>query len=143
LNRAIHGPSSAESGKTFSGEYRDAIELFLLAEALGLDSAWASEHHGSSDGYLPSLLAWGEGQDTPDRDLLEPPTQDEASIASSVTTGSAAKVLRELRSIIKAYRERSHFELVVWLACPGMTLDDSARRLELFGERVLPALNGA
>jgi probable F420-dependent oxidoreductase len=44
------------SSRTFAREYREAIELVRLAEALGFDSAWVSEHHGASDGYLPSLL---------------------------------------------------------------------------------------
>ncbi len=44
------------SARTFAQEYRDMIELVRLAEALGFDSAWVSEHHGASDGYLPSLL---------------------------------------------------------------------------------------
>jgi probable F420-dependent oxidoreductase len=44
------------SGRTFAQEYRETLELVRLAEALAFDSAWVSEHHGSSDGYLPSLL---------------------------------------------------------------------------------------
>lgn len=44
------------SGRTFAREYRETLELVRLAEAVGFDSAWVSEHHGSSDGYLPSLL---------------------------------------------------------------------------------------
>jgi probable F420-dependent oxidoreductase len=44
------------SDRTFAQEYRDIIELGRLAETLGFDSLWVSEHHGSSDGYLPSLL---------------------------------------------------------------------------------------
>jgi probable F420-dependent oxidoreductase len=44
------------SGRSFEQEYRETLELVRLAEALGFDSAWVSEHHGSSDGYLPSLL---------------------------------------------------------------------------------------
>src|SRR3990170_21518 len=44
------------SSRRFAREYRETIELVRLAEALGFDSAWVSEHHGSSDGYLPSLL---------------------------------------------------------------------------------------
>lgn len=44
------------SDRTFEREYRETLELVRLAEALGFDSAWVSEHHGSSDGYLPSLL---------------------------------------------------------------------------------------
>lgn len=44
------------SERTFEQEYRDIVELSRLAETLGFDSVWVSEHHGSSDGYLPSLL---------------------------------------------------------------------------------------
>ena len=44
------------SGRTFAREYHDVVELARLAETLGFDSVWVSEHHGSSDGYLPSLL---------------------------------------------------------------------------------------
>lgn len=44
------------SERTFAQEYRDVIEMARLAETLGFDSVWVSEHHGSSDGYLPSLL---------------------------------------------------------------------------------------
>jgi probable F420-dependent oxidoreductase len=47
----------AGSHRTFGREYRDTLELVRLAERLGFDSAWVSEHHGSSDGYLPSQLA--------------------------------------------------------------------------------------
>ena len=45
------------SERTFGQEYRETLELVRLAESVGFDSAWVSEHHGSSDGYLPSLLA--------------------------------------------------------------------------------------
>ncbi|MGH2711656.1 MAG: LLM class flavin-dependent oxidoreductase [Actinomycetota bacterium] len=44
------------SNRTFEQEYRDIVEMSRLAETLGFDSIWVSEHHGSSDGYLPSLL---------------------------------------------------------------------------------------
>jgi probable F420-dependent oxidoreductase len=44
------------SGRTFAREYQETLDLVRLAESVGFDSAWVSEHHGSSDGYLPSLL---------------------------------------------------------------------------------------
>jgi probable F420-dependent oxidoreductase len=44
------------SERTFTQEYREVLDLVRLAETLGFDSAWVSEHHGSGDGYLPSLL---------------------------------------------------------------------------------------
>jgi probable F420-dependent oxidoreductase len=44
------------SDRTFEREYREAIDLVRLAETVGFDSAWVSEHHGAGDGYLPSLL---------------------------------------------------------------------------------------
>jgi alkanesulfonate monooxygenase SsuD/methylene tetrahydromethanopterin reductase-like flavin-dependent oxidoreductase (luciferase family) len=36
--------------------YRDLVALCRLAEDLGFDSAWLSEHHFVDDGYMPSLL---------------------------------------------------------------------------------------
>ena len=47
----------AGSQRSFEQEFRETLELVRLAERLGFDSAWVSEHHGSSDGYLPSQLA--------------------------------------------------------------------------------------
>lgn len=44
------------SDRTFHQEYRDALALVRRVESSGLDSAWVSEHHFSSDGYLPSLV---------------------------------------------------------------------------------------
>lgn len=44
------------SGKSFEREYREMLDLVRLAESLRFDSAWVSEHHGSGDGYMPSLL---------------------------------------------------------------------------------------
>lgn len=36
--------------------YTDAIELAALAEDVGFDAFWVSEHHGFADAYLPSPL---------------------------------------------------------------------------------------
>lgn len=50
------GQVPADSPRTIAQEYRETLELVRQAEAAGFDSAWVSEHHGASDGYLPSLL---------------------------------------------------------------------------------------
>jgi probable F420-dependent oxidoreductase len=44
------------SGRTFAREYGETLDLVRLAETLGFDSVWVSEHHGAGDGYYPSLL---------------------------------------------------------------------------------------
>ena len=36
--------------------YADFLRTAELAEELGFDSIWLAEHHGASDGYIPSLL---------------------------------------------------------------------------------------
>jgi probable F420-dependent oxidoreductase len=50
------GQVHPDSPKTFTQEYRDMVDLVRLAETVGFDSAWVSEHHGAGDGYMPSLL---------------------------------------------------------------------------------------
>jgi len=50
------GQIPPDSDRTFAQEYADVVELGRLAERVGFDSVWVSEHHGSGDGYLPSLL---------------------------------------------------------------------------------------
>lgn len=50
------GQVHPDSSKTFTQEYRDMVDLARLAETVGFDSAWVSEHHGAGDGYMPSLL---------------------------------------------------------------------------------------
>ncbi len=50
------GQVLAGGDRTFQDDYAGVLELARLTEAAGLDAAWVSEHHGSADGYLPSLL---------------------------------------------------------------------------------------
>ncbi len=50
------GQVPADAEHTTRDEYRFIVEQAQLAERLGIDSLWLSEHHGAEDGYLPSLL---------------------------------------------------------------------------------------
>lgn len=44
-------------GRSFADVYADALEIAALADDLGFDSIWISEHHGIEDGYCPAPLA--------------------------------------------------------------------------------------
>lgn len=48
--------STATAPRPFPRAYRELIEDAQLAERVGLDSLWLSEHHGYYDGYCPALL---------------------------------------------------------------------------------------
>jgi alkanesulfonate monooxygenase SsuD/methylene tetrahydromethanopterin reductase-like flavin-dependent oxidoreductase (luciferase family) len=42
--------------KAFTEIYRNELDLAVLAEELGYDTVWLTEHHFVDDGYSPSLL---------------------------------------------------------------------------------------
>jgi probable F420-dependent oxidoreductase len=44
------------TGRTQADEYADTLWLARVAEDVGFDAVWVSEHHGAEDGYLPSLM---------------------------------------------------------------------------------------
>src|SRR5436309_8333911 len=50
------GQVPPDSSRTFVQEYREIVDLARLAETLGFESVWVSEHHGAGDGYMSSLL---------------------------------------------------------------------------------------
>ena len=50
----FRNPPGAE--RSFVTLYRDSLEQVELAEALGFDSIWLTEHHFTDDGYLPAML---------------------------------------------------------------------------------------
>ena len=45
-----------DSGRSNEYVYRSTLELIELAEALGFDDIWLSEHHFVDDGFLPSPM---------------------------------------------------------------------------------------
>ena len=42
--------------KPWAQLYQETLDQIVIAEELGFDSVWISEHHGAADGYCPSVL---------------------------------------------------------------------------------------
>jgi probable F420-dependent oxidoreductase len=103
--------------------------------------AWELVRDGVAH-QIGMYAAWDRGADTPGQgfSLLPPP---EETLRRLTPTGTPEEVARALRPIVQAFADRREFHLIVRLHYPGMGFDTASRAVELFGERVLPALKGA
>jgi hypothetical protein len=84
---------------------------------------------------------WDLGGDTPGTGFVLPPP-DGDRLRSAIVAGSAHEVARALRPFVEAFGHRDGYHLVVRLHYPGLDADTSARAIQLFAERVIPALKG-
>jgi hypothetical protein len=57
--------------------------------------------------------------------------------------GTPHQVVQALRPMVEQFAARRDFQLIVRLHYPGMRFDTASRAMELFAEKVLPALKGA
>jgi probable F420-dependent oxidoreductase len=85
---------------------------------------------------------WAAGSDTPGKGFFVAP-MDEETLHRMTPAGTPAEVARALRPMAAAFGDRKEFHLIVRLHYPGMDFDTASRAIELFGEKVLPALKGA
>jgi probable F420-dependent oxidoreductase len=85
---------------------------------------------------------WGTGGDTPGQGFALPP-QDDGKLRHITPSGTPQEVARALRPLVEAFGGRREFHLIVRLHYPGMDFGTSSRAIEVFGEKVLPALRGA
>jgi hypothetical protein len=103
--------------------------------------AWEVVRKGVAS-HIGVYGGWAQGSDTPGREFfISPP--DEATLRHITPAGPPREILHALRPMVEAFAGRSEFHLVIRLHYPGMDFDTSARAVELFAEKVLPALKGS
>jgi probable F420-dependent oxidoreductase len=116
----------AQLQNTFAWEDGDAWEVVRegVAHQIGVYAGWAA------------------GADTPGQGFAVP-SQDDEKLKHLTPSGTPQQVARALRPIVEAFAGRPTFHLILRLHYPGMDFDASSRAIEVFGEKVLPALKGA
>jgi len=132
-----------EAGARSAGKDPSTLRMAQLQNTFVWEDGDAWEIAGQ---YVPNQLGiyggWDAGGDTPEQGfVLAPP--DEETTRKITPVGDAHEVVHALRPMIEAFAGRREFHLIVRLHYPGMDFDTGSRAIELFGERVLPALKGA
>ena len=92
--------------------------------------------------HLGVYGGWDAGGDVPGTGYISKPP-DEERLGRVTPAGSPEEITRILRPMVEAFADRREYHLIVKLHYPGMSFDTSAHAVELFGEKVLPALKGA
>jgi probable F420-dependent oxidoreductase len=139
-----HAAALMEEGARDAGRDPSALTLAIMQNAFVADAgtdAWSLAREGVRYQF-GAYTAWDEGDDTPDRDSLEPRGVTEEELRASTPAGTPKEVIAALRPKVESLAEGRTLDLVVRLHYPGMTFDTAARAVELFGEQVIPALKG-
>jgi probable F420-dependent oxidoreductase len=144
LDRVRRGIGLMDDAARAAGRDPAGLHLVLTTNAFVTEdgsSAWELSREGVFHQW-GAYEAWDAGHDTPDHDSLEASVADEEDARRTTTAGTPDEVAHALRAIVAEHAGRRELDLVVRLHYPGMGLDPAARAVELFGERVLPALRG-
>jgi probable F420-dependent oxidoreductase len=145
LDAVRHAAGLMDEGAREAGRDPSRLRLALMQNAFVSDAgtdAWSIVREGVLH-QLGAYTAWDEGDDTPERDALEPRGPTDEEMRAGTPTGTPDEVIAALRPTVEALADGRTVDLIVRLHYPGMDLDTAARAVELFGERVIPALKGS
>jgi probable F420-dependent oxidoreductase len=133
----------AEDAARSAGRDASSLQFAQLQNAFAWEDgdAWKVVGDGVAH-QIGTYAGWAMGGDTPGQGFLRP-DQDEGKLRHLTPAGTSQEVARALRPMVETFGGRGDFHLIVRLHYPGMDFQTSSRAVELFGERVLPALKGA
>jgi probable F420-dependent oxidoreductase len=143
VESAKRGVALAEEGARAAGKDPARLQLAQLQSTFVWDEgdAWELVREGARH-HIGVYDGWDEGSDTPGKGFWVSPPEDD-KLRHLVPAGSPDEVTAALRPWVQAFGDRDVFHLIVRLHFPGMGFEVASRAVELFAERVMPALRGA
>jgi probable F420-dependent oxidoreductase len=142
IDEMRHSLSVAEEGAAQAGKDPSAMPFAQLQSAFPWEDGDALEVVRVGAGHhLGIYTGWAEGSDTPGKGFWVTPPSDDM-LRQTVAMGTPQEVAHRLRPVVDAFGDRGEFHLIVRLHYPGMDYETASRAVELFGEKVIPALKG-
>jgi probable F420-dependent oxidoreductase len=133
----------AEEGARAAGRDASKLAFAQLQNTFAWEDgdAWEVVRPGAAH-QIGVYAGWAAGGDTPNQGFVLPPPDDDL-LRHLTPAGTPQEVVKALRPAVEAFGGRQNFQLIVRLHYPGMDFDTASRAIEVFGEKVLPALKGA
>jgi probable F420-dependent oxidoreductase len=133
----------AEDGARAAGRDPSSLAFAQLQNVFAWDEgdAWEVVREGVAH-QIGTYAGWAAGGDTPGQGFVLPP-QEEGLLRHLTPAGTPQEVVKVLRPLVEAFGGRHNFQLIVRLHYPGMDFHTASHAIEVFGERVLPALKGS
>ncbi len=138
MKRDFHIAEEAarEAGKDLSRfAYAQLQNVFAWDEG----DAWDVVKEGAAH-QLGVYAGWAGGSDTPGQGFFIGDLPEEA-LRHMTPSGTPQELIRLLRPRVEPFAG-GNFHLIVRLHYPGMDFETAAHAMEVFSERVLPALKG-